>query len=100
MNLSLGSWRPNTELGSALTSAPAPGSSKHHYLYDEEQKRVVEYLAENYELIVVQALRGIPSLMIAAAHGVSREAIDRRLRQLGLKNPPGVRGRPKRLAVL
>lgn len=94
MNLSLGSWRPNTQLGSALTAGPA-AATHHNYLYDEEQKQVVQHLAQNYDMIVVQALRGLPSMMIAAAHGVSREAIDRRLRPLGLKNPPGVRGRPK-----
>ena len=94
MDVPLYSWRPNTELATALRTHVEP-PPEHHYLYADEQKRVVEQLAMNYSFIVAMALRGKPSKVIAATFGVSREAIDRKLRPLGLKNPPGVRGRPK-----
>lgn len=96
--IELASWKRNTRLEAALNESKSPTAGP-RYLYSEEQKRVVERMAANYVYIVAQALRGTPSKVIAAGHGVSREAIDLRLRPLGLKNPPGVLGRPKGASV-
>jgi hypothetical protein len=94
MNLEIGSWRPNWQLAHAL-QPKCPAEPEHHYLYADEQKRVFLQMSLNFDVIVAMALRGNPSKLIAAGFGVSREAIDRRLRPLGFKNPPGVRGRPR-----
>ena len=89
----LSAWRPNYALADSFSS-PAV-NSPHHYPEGDEQKHLVEQMRLNLSFIVAQSLRGHPSKFIAASHGVSREAIDLRLRSVGLKNPPGVRGRPK-----
>lgn len=73
--------------------------SWHHdgrYLKGEQQRAVNERMQEHQAVIVGMALRRVPSKMIAAAMGVSRESIDRRLRPLGLKNEPGKVGAPLR----
>lgn len=89
----IGSWQPNRDLGAALEAhAFADNDSGHHYLYADEQKRVVEHLNLNSDVIVALALRNVPCSAISACFGVSREAIARRLRPLGFLNPPGVRG--------
>jgi hypothetical protein len=64
------------------------------YLRGEQQTTVHARLQEHYRLLVGMALRGRKSATIAAVFTVSRESIDRRLRPLGLKNPPGQVGRP------
>jgi len=94
MRVDLYSWTPNLKLERALFDRPSPAST-HKYHYDEGRLRIVASMRINYDTIVAQALRGMPSTWIGAALGVSREAIDRRLRPLGLKNPHGVKGRPK-----
>jgi hypothetical protein len=91
MQVAIGSWSPNESLAERLGDLSASG----HYPYAEDRQRIVQSMAVNYDFIIAQAVRGVPSKLIAAGHGVSREAIDKRLRPLGLKNPPGVRGRPK-----
>jgi hypothetical protein len=90
--IALSSWRPNADLANALERSLA--TPEHNYHYGDEQNRIAESLAINYDYIVVLALRGFPSKAISAGMGVSREAIDRRLRPLGFKNPPGKRGAP------
>lgn len=92
---SLGQWTPNVSLAERL-QASASGDHRSRYLYAEEQKLVCDQLALNEPHIVALALRGTPSKAIAAIYGVSREAIDKRLRRLGMKNPPGVHGRPRK----
>jgi hypothetical protein len=93
LRVSAASWRfsPVERQAPPDVSEPRPSA---RYLYDEDYKRTVAALAENADLIIAHAIRGTPSRVIAAIFGVSREAIDRRLRPIGLKNPPGVRGRP------
>lgn len=96
MQILLQSWRPNLDLRDALAASTPPPAPAHRYLYDEQNRAAMngELLLVNYTTIVAMALRGIPSKVIACGFGVSREAIDKRLRPVGLKNPPGVRGRP------
>lgn len=92
MEIQLQSWRPNFELGAVLArheEATTP------YRYGEEHRLFKATMVANYPFIIAMALRGNPTRVIAAGYGVSREAIDRKLRPLGMKNPPGVRGRPK-----
>jgi hypothetical protein len=95
LNVGLASWQPNDRLGAALAAPPPPES--HRYLFDEQNRAAMkgELLGVNQPELVAMALRGCPSKVIAAAFGVSREAVDKRLRALGLKNPPGIRGKPK-----
>lgn len=96
MNIAIGSWRPNFDLGVAIETA-LPVEDEHRYLTGD-QRRVHFAMATNYDVIVAMSLRGNPTGLIAAGFGVTREAIDKRLRPLGLKNPPGVRGRPPKPA--
>jgi hypothetical protein len=63
------------------------------------QAAVSALLEGQAEFIVALAVRGFRSNEIAALFGVSRESVDRRLRPLGLKNPPGQVGRPARRRV-
>lgn len=65
------------------------------YLKGEAQRQVNEQLQLHHRLIVALSIRQMPSKVIGAVFGVSREAVDRRLRPLGLKNPPGQVGRPR-----
>src|SRR5690606_34424635 len=60
------------------------------YLYAEEQKEVIFRLRRYHLLIVAMALRSVPSATIAAAMGVSRQCITKRLSLLKLTK----RGRP------
>lgn len=87
-------WRPNTELAERLDAPAVLPEEQHNYLMGD-QRRVWDAMALNLDVIIAMAVRGQPSRSIAAAFGVTREAIDSRLRAAGLKNPPGVRGRPK-----
>ena len=91
--ISLQCWRPNDELAAAM-NAPLP-PDPHNYICGD-QRLLWGNLAANTDTIIVMALRGLPSKMIAASLGISREAVDQRLRPLGMKNAPGVLGRPKR----
>jgi hypothetical protein len=93
LRVSAASWRFSPVERHSTTEAPEPQQSA-RYLYDEDYKRTVAALHENADLIIAHAIRGTPSRVIAALFGVSREAIDRRLRPIGFKNPPGMRGRP------
>lgn len=96
MEILLQSWRPNDQLRAALESnlpSPAPASVR----YGDEQRVFQAAMLAIHPFIVAAALRGLPSKVIAASFGVSREAVDRQLRPLGLKNPPGVRGRPRQV---
>lgn len=94
MMIELHSWKPNLQLARVLTE-PLPPSSR-RYLEGDQQRKTAEQLRVNADTIVVAALRGMSSKVISAGFGVSDEAIMRRLRPLGLLNPPGVRGRPKK----
>lgn len=58
------------------------------------QPEVSALLERHRALIVGLTVRGRSSKEIAAVVGVSREAVLRRLRPLGLKNAPGQVGRP------
>lgn len=97
MNVPIGSWRPNTALETAMRLQPHH-LEEHHYPEGEAHKLRREQMAANFDLIVGMTLRGQPTFVIAAGLGVSRETIDGRLRPLGFKNPPGVRGRPAKLS--
>lgn len=90
--IAIGSWQPNERLAAAMAMPFDFRSGNYHF--DEEQKLVFAYMNANEFTIVAMALRGVPSKLIAAGFGVSREAIDKRLRPLGLKNAPSVHGRP------
>lgn len=89
----LGSWTPNLALRREIEGTPEL-PTEGRYLYGPDQRIVSSQLEANYDTLVAMAIRGTGSKVIAAGFGVSREAIDRRLRPLGLKNKPGVRGRP------
>lgn len=68
-----------------------------HYLKGEQQKAASERMTELNAMIVGMAVRrALGSQALAAVLGVSRESVDRRLRPLGLKNPPGQVGKPPR----
>lgn len=97
MLIELSSWRPNVQLENRL-NAPPPAPVK-RYLEGDQQKRTAEILLTNYDTIIVATLRGSSAKLVSAAFGVSDEAIMRRLRPLGLLNPPGVRGRPKSIRL-
>lgn len=94
IGIDLAIWRPNVELAERLDMPVLRPDEEHNYLMGD-QRRVWDAMALNLDVIVAMAVRGCPSRQIAAGFGVTREAIDSRLRALGLKNPPGVRGRPK-----
>lgn len=95
LNVGLASWHPNALLGAHLQSRHDVDT--HRYLYAEQNRIAMngDLLPANIEMIIAMTLRGNPTKVIAAGFGVSREAIDKHLRRLGFKNPPGVRGRPK-----
>lgn len=71
-------------------------SRKGRYLRKFDQPNIQARLTTNEPTIIGMAVRGVSSQLIAAAMGVSRESIDRRLRPMGLKNPPGQVGAPKK----
>ena len=66
------------------------------YLNGNAQVIVQQRLSSHQMMIVGMAVRQVPSKLVAAVMGVSRESIDRRLRPLGLKNEAGQVGRPPR----
>lgn len=64
------------------------------YLTGDEQNAAHARLIAHERMLVGMAVRQVlQSKQLAAIMGVSREAIDRRLRPLGLKNPAGKVGR-------
>lgn len=66
------------------------------YLHGEQQSVIAHRLQANERMLIGLAIRHTPSKVIAAVLCVSREAVDRRLRPLGLKKAPGEGpGRPK-----
>jgi hypothetical protein len=95
LDIPLAAWQPNTRLCGVIEAITREEESAGcGYHYSDDWQLVIERLALNYDSIVAMAIRGVPSKTVAALFGVTREAIDQRLRPLGLKNPPGVRGRP------
>jgi len=68
---------------------------RHGNYLDKARQEVIASRMRNHEAMIVgMAVRRVPSSAIAAVMCVSREAVDRRLRPLGLKNAPGQVGRP------
>lgn len=74
-------------------------SRKGRYLRKDEQPNIHDRLTAHKQYILGMAARMIPSQVIAAIMGVSRESIDRRLRPEGFKNPPGHVGPPRKGTV-
>lgn len=64
------------------------------YLSKEQQHATQARMRTHHRMLIGMAIRGAKSSVIAAILSVSREAVDRRLRPLGLKNAPGHFGRP------
>ena len=73
-------------------------SRKGRYLRKFDQPNIQARLTANEPTILGMSVRQVPSQLIAAAMGVSRESVDRRLRPAGLKNPPGQVGAPSKKA--
>ncbi len=70
-----------------------------HYPTGEKATEVRVRMQSHQRFVVGMAVRGLKSKVIAAVLGVSREAVDQRLRPLGLKNRPGQYGRPVKCAA-
>ena len=70
-------------------------SRKGRYLRANEQPEILARLTAYTQFIQGLSARSMPSQTIAAIMGVSREAVDRRLRPEGFKNRPGQVGAPQ-----